>query len=59
MNAAIFAEWVRNKSTEKIQDSTWIRTQGLLDTSQMLLYTTKPLEPLAEEQKTSYISNIT
>jgi len=33
-------------------------TKDVLNTSQMLLYTTKPLEPLAEEWKTSYISSI-
>ena len=37
MNYGVFVERVRNKSMEKIQDPAGIRTQDLLNTSQMLL----------------------
>ena len=47
MNNDVFAERVRNKSTEKIQDPAGIRTQDLLNTSQMLL----PLNYLDPWQK--------
>ena len=49
-------ERVRNKSTETIWDPAGIQTQDPLNTSQMLSPMIKPLGPLAEEQKTSYIS---
>ena len=56
MNDDVFVERVRNKSTKKIQDPGGIRTQDLLNTtSQTDALAIKPLGPLAEERKTSYI----
>ena len=55
MKDDVFVERVRNKSTNKIRDPAGIRTQDLLNTRADTL-TIKPLGPLAEEQKTSYIS---
>ena len=58
MNDDVFVERVRNTKNPKKQDPAGIRTQDPLNTSQMLLPLSHALRPLAEEQKTSYISSI-
>ena len=53
----VFAE-IKINPRKKFLDSAAIRTQDLLNTSKILLSLIKPLGPLAEEQKMSYISSI-